>query len=161
MPRNTQHFLRERADKENVCAAHAFAQAGTEHALVVYGNAHVGADDGKLRAFFQKQQVRHAVVHLVVAYGDDIGREQIHHLYGGKTAVLAVYDRAVKHVARNGVEQVLLLLPRMTHIACKPRHAACKNTVFFGRQKVAVQVVGMQQGKFNGIGHENNSPHEE
>ena len=60
------HIPRQDTDKEYAHAINFFDPMRAEHSFPNKLNIHVGADDGKTRALFQKQKVRKTVIHLMV-----------------------------------------------------------------------------------------------
>ena len=94
--------------------------------------------------------MRQAVVELVVAQGDHVGRQVVHDLHGGDALVLGVDDRALHHVAGDDVEDVLLFLAHLVDVAGQQRQPADEppfGALHLG-QEVAVHVVGVQDGEF-------------
>ena len=85
-----QHFFCQNSDEQNFQAADFLLQIRLEEAGVVKRHQQVSVDDREACAFFQEEQMRQPVVHLVIADGADIGRKRIHQVNGGKAAVLRV-----------------------------------------------------------------------
>lgn len=113
----------------------------------------VCVDDGKARAFFDEQQMRDAVVHLVVAYGDHVRGKGVHDLDGGKPLVFGINDRAPEHITCNGVDGVGLFCPHLFDVAGQHGHAAHQFFVHLLCQKVSVQVIGVEDGDRFGVFH--------
>ena len=108
----------------------------------------VGVDDGEPGTFFDEQQVCDAVIHLVVADGDDVRGKGVHDLDGGKPLVFGINDRAPEHIARNGVDGVGLFGPHLFDVAGQHGDAAHQLFVHLLCQKIPVQVVGVEDGDF-------------
>ena len=71
--RRRQHLLRDDADEEDLHAVDVRDPERPKHPPAVGLDVQVGIDDGKVRALFKEQQMREAVVDLVVADGRHIG----------------------------------------------------------------------------------------
>ena len=71
--RRRQHLLRDDADEEDLHAVDVRDPERPKHPPAVGLDVRVGIDDGKVRALFKEQQMREAVVDLVVADGRHIG----------------------------------------------------------------------------------------
>ena len=69
----SQHLLRDDADEEDLHAVDVRDPERPKHPPAVGLDVQVGIDDGKVRALFKEQQMREAVVDLVVADGRHIG----------------------------------------------------------------------------------------
>ena len=72
---------------------------------------------GNRAHFFDEQQVCDAVIHLVVADGDDVRGKGVHNLNGGKPLVFGINDRSPEHITCNGVDGVGLLCPHLFDVA--------------------------------------------
>lgn len=94
-----------------------------------------------------------AVIHLVVADGDDVRGKGVHDLDGGKPLVLRIDDGAPEHIPRDGVEGVGLFCPHFFNVAGQHGNAAHQFFVHLLRQKIPVQVVGVEDGDFFGVFH--------
>ena len=80
--------LRDDADEQDVHAVHPQDLVGGEQPCGGVFDVEVGVDDGEPGTFFDEQQVGDAVIHLVVADGDDVRGKGVHDLDGGKALVL-------------------------------------------------------------------------
>ena len=111
------HLLGDDADEEHLHPADLQNLVRLEEVRAVDADKEVCVDDGELRALLQKQQVREAVIDLMVSDRHHIGRKHVHDLDGGDALELLVDDVAAEHVPRDAVERVRLLLPHFVHIA--------------------------------------------
>ena len=93
-------------------------------------------------ALFNEEQMRHAVVGLVVAQSHHVGRKHVHDLDGRKTHEVGVDDRTPEHVAGDAVQDVLLLLPHLVDVAGQHRNAAHKLVVLVFGEEIAGERVG-------------------
>ena len=143
-----QDGLRQDADEEYAHAVDLFDVMGVEKPHAVELQVHVGIDDREGGALFQKQQMSKAVVHLVIAQCHHVRRQQIHDLNGGDTLKLAVDQRAAEHVAGDGVNDVLLLAADLVDIPGQPGNTADQLLVHLFGQKVAVEIIGVQDREF-------------
>ena len=109
---------------------------------------HIGIDDRKGGALLKKQQMGQTVVHLVIAEGHDIRRQQIHDLNRRDALELTVDQGAAEHVARNGVDDVLFLTADLVDIAGQAGDAADQFLIHLFGCKVAMQVVRVQNNEF-------------
>ena len=80
--------LGDDADEQDVHAVHPQDLVGGEQPCGGVFDVEVGVDDGEPGTFFDEQQVGDAVIHLVVADGDDVRGKGVHDLDGGKALVL-------------------------------------------------------------------------
>ena len=147
------HVLRDDADEQDVHAVHPQDLVGGEQPGGGVFDVEVCVDDGKARAFFDEQQMRDAVVHLVVADGDDVRGKGVHDLDGGKPLVFGINDRAPEHITCNGVDGVGLFGPHLFDVAGQHGNAAHQFFVHLLCQKVSVQVVGVEDGDLFGVFH--------
>ena len=145
--------LRDDADEEDVHPVYPQDLVGGKQPGGGVFDVEVGVDDGKARAFFDEQQVGDAVIHLVVADGDDVRGKGVHDLDGGKPLVLRIDDGAPEHIPRDGVEGVGLFCPHFFNVAGQHGNAAHQFFVHLLRQKIPVQVVGVEDGDFFGVFH--------
>ena len=150
--------LRERdlgddADEQDLHAVDLNDLARREQSLVVRGDVQVRVDDRELRAFFEKQQMRKAVVNLVVAHRHDVRSEDVHDLNRGDALELGVDDGASEHVAGDGVDDVLLLLAHLVDVTGEHGNAAHQVLIDIFREEVSVHVVGVEQRKFFRVFH--------
>ena len=146
-------ILRDDADEQDVHAVHPQDLVGGEQPGGGVFDVEVSVDDGEPGAFFDEQQVGDAVIHLVVADGDDVRGQGVHDLDGGKALVLRIDDRAPEHIPRDGVEGVGLLCPHLFDVAGQHGNAAHQFFVHLLCQKVSVQVVGVEDGDLFGVFH--------
>ena len=151
LPGGGQDLFGEDADEQDAHAADVDVQIGQEQPRAVHGDEQIGVDDGESGAFLQEQQVRQTVVHLVVAHGGDVGAQDVHEVDGGQAQVLRVDDGAAEHVAGDGVEDVVLLLPHLLDVARQAGQAAHLVVADLVRQEVAVHVVGMEYGQLRDL----------
>ena len=147
------HVLRDDADEQDVHAVHPQDLVGGEQPCGGVLDVEVRIDDGKARAFLDEQQMRDAVVHLVVADGDDVRGKGVHDLNGGNPLVFGINDRAPEHITCNGVDGVGLLCPHLFDVAGQHGNAAHQFFVHLLCQKVSVQVVGVEDGDLFGVFH--------
>ena len=88
-----------------------------------------------------------AVVGLVVADGGHVGAQQVENFDGGDTLEVAVNDGAAEGIAGDGIEDVLLLAADLIDVTREHGEAAHADAVGFLRQKVPVDVIGVQNGQ--------------
>jgi hypothetical protein len=112
---------------------------------------------GKRRDLLQKEQVRQAVVDLVVAQAHGVRGDVVHHVDGRGALELGVDDRALHHVARDEVEDLVgaLLGLDLVDVAGEQRESAERVLGARSRlgQEVAVKVVRMQDDELLGGAH--------
>ena len=147
------HVLRDDADEQDVHAVHPQDLVGGEQPCGGVFDVEVCVDDGKARAFFDEQQMRDAVVHLVVAYGDHVRGKGVHDLDGGKPLVFGINDRAPEHIACNDVDGVGLFCPHLFDVAGQHGNAAHQFFVHLLCQKISVQIIGVEDGDLFGVFH--------
>ena len=145
--------LGDDADEEDVHPVHPQDLVGGEQPCGGVLDVEVCVDDGKACAFFDEQQMRDAVVHLVVADGDDVRGKGVHDLNGGKALVLRINDRAPEHITCNGVDGVGLFGPHLFDVAGQHGDAAHQFFVHLLCQKVSVQIIGVEDGDLFGLFH--------
>ncbi len=116
-------LLGEDAGEEDVEAGLADDVVGSHHPLVERLDVEVRVDDGEVGDLLEEQQMRQAVVDLVVAQGDDVGRQVVHDLHGRDALEVGVDDRTLHHVAGDHVEHVLLLGAHLVDVAGEKRAA--------------------------------------
>ena len=145
--------LGDDADEEDVHAVHPQDLVGGEQSGGGVFDVEVGVDDGKAGTFFDEQQVCDAVIHLVVADGDDVRGKGVHDLDGGKPLVFGINDRAPEHITCNGVDGVGLLCPHLFDVAGQHGNAAHQFFVHLLCQKVSVQIIGVEDGDLFGVFH--------
>ena len=126
---------------------------GAEQTHAVELEIHVGVYDGKGGALFNEQKMRQPVVHLVVAQSHHVGGQQVHDLDGGDSLKFAVDQRAAEHIAGDGVDNIFFLVANLVDVAGQPGHAAHQMLVHLLCQKVAVQVVGVQDRQLLQVFH--------
>ena len=142
-------LLGEDAGEEDVEAGLLDDVVGAHHALLEGLDVEVGVDDGEVGDLLQEEQVGQAVVHLVVAQGHHVGRQVVHDLHGGGALEVGVDDRPLHHVARDHVEDVLLLGAHLVDVAGEKRQSADElpaSRRLLG-QEVPVHVVGVEDGE--------------
>ena len=147
------HVLRDDADEQDVHAVHPQDLVGGKQPGGGVFDVEVCVDDGKARAFLDEQQMRDAVVHLVVAYGDHVRGKGVHDLDGGKPLVFGINDRAPEHITCNGVDGVGLFCPHLFDVAGQHGNAAHQFFVHLLCQKVSVQIIGVEDGDLFGVFH--------
>ena len=145
--------MRDDADEEDVHAVHPQDLVGGKQPGGGVFDVEVGVDDGKARAFFDEQQMRDAVIHLVVADGNHVRGKGVHDLDGGKPLVFGINDRAPEHITCNGVDGVGLLCPHLFDVAGQHGNAAHQFFVHLLCQKVSVQIIGVEDGDLFGVFH--------
>ena len=145
--------LGDDADEQDVHAVHPQDLVGGEQPCGGVLDVEVCVDDGKACAFFDEQQMRDAVVHLVVADGDDVRGKGVHDLNGGKALVLRINDRAPEHITCNGVDGVGLFGPHLFDVAGQHGDAAHQIFVHLLCQKISVQIIGVEDGDLFGVFH--------
>jgi len=87
---------------------------GSHHPLLERLDIEVGVDDGEVGDLLEEQQMRQAVVHLVVSQCYHVGRQVVHDLHGRRALEVRVDDGPLHHIAGDDVEDVSL-----------PRRAPC------------------------------------
>ena len=145
--------LRDDADEQDVHAVHPQDLVGGEQPCGGVLDIEVGVDDGEPGTFFDEQQVCDAVIHLVVADGDDVRGKGVHDLDGGKPLVFGINDRAPEHITCNGVDGVGLFCPHFFNVAGQHGDAAHQFFVHLLCQKVSVQIIGVEDGDLFGLFH--------
>ena len=146
-------ILRDDADEQDVHAVHPQDLVGGEQPGGGVFDVEVSVDDGEPGAFFDEQQVGDAVIHLVVADGDDVRGKGVHDLDGGKALVLRIDDRAPEHITCNDVDGVGLFCPHLFDVAGQHGNAAHQFFVHLLCQKVSVQIIGVEDGDLFGLFH--------
>ena len=94
-----------------------------------------------------------AVVHLVVAQRHHVRRQQVHDFNGGDALKLAVDQGAAEHVARDGVDDVLLLVADLVDIPGQAGNTADQLLIHLLGKKVAVQIIGVQDRELFQVFH--------
>ena len=146
--RGIQHLLRQDPDKQNAQATDLDIDIRPEHSAVIHGHEHICVDDREFRAFFQKQQVRNAVIHLMIADRGHVRIQVIHQVDRGESHIFGIYDRPAEHVSGYGIDDIFLFLPDPVQIAGKPGQASAFLSVRFLRKKVPVHIIGMKKRNF-------------
>ena len=148
-----QHLLRDDADEQDLHIVDMGDPEGPEHPPPVGFDVQIGVDDREIRALFQEQQMGEAVVDLVVADGGHVRPHQIHDADCGGALIFRINDAAAEHIARHGVDHVLLLPPHFIDIARQQRHAAHQPFVDLFGQKIAMHIIRVQDRQLFQILH--------
>gem|GEM_PF-6926636 len=137
------------ADEQNVQACDARDVVRLHEPPVVRPEVQVGVDDREARHLLEEEEVRQAVVELVVPERYDVGGKVVHDFDRRDSAVLGVDDRPLHHVAADRVEDVLGLstnLPDVPRQEREPSDELSLAAAHFG-EEVAVHVVRVEHGQ--------------
>ena len=85
--------------------------------------------------------MRQPVIQLMVAERHDVRGEQVDDLDRGNAEKLAVDERALEHVAGDGVEDIFLLISHFGNVAGEAGDASDQGLVYLLGEEVAVHVV--------------------
>ena len=148
-----QHLLGQNPDKHHAHPVDFLYEMRVEKTLAAVLQVHIGIDDRECGTLLKKQQMGQTVVHLVVAKGHHVWRQQIHDLNGGHPLKLAVDHRAAEHVARKGVDDILFLTADLVDITGQEGNTSHQLLIHLLGRKVAMQVVRVQKGEFLQVFH--------
>ena len=99
--------------------------------------------DWEFTAFFEEQEMRHSIVNLVIAKGDNIRRQIIHDFDGADTLIFRVNDGAAEHISRDHIQRLRIFRAYLVQITAEHRYAAHQIVIDFLCQKISVHVIGM------------------
>ena len=99
--------------------------------------------DWEFTAFFEEQEMRHPIVNLVIAKGDNIRRQIIHDFDGADALIFRVNDRAAEHISRDHIQRLRIFRAYLVQITAEHRYAAHQIVIDFLCQKISMHVIGM------------------
>ena len=110
-------LLRQKTDEHYPHTVYIYIQIRLEKAGIVQRYEQVGVYYREFSALFEKQQMRYAVIYLVVAYRCDVGRKRVHHIYGRQPHEFRIYNGAAEHIAGVCEDNVFLLRAHFFNVA--------------------------------------------
>ena len=114
-----QYVLGNDADEENLHAIDMRDIKRLKKTLIIRADMEISIDNREVSAFFDKQQMRQTVIHLMITDSHHVRTKQIHNLYGRHTLVFRVDYGATKHIPGDAVNYILFFCSYFIDIAGK------------------------------------------
>ena len=142
-----QYFFCQDTDKQYLHPVNLQNPMGTEQAPAIVFHVQIGVDDRKVGTLFQKQKMGQPVIHFVIADGNHIRRQEIHDFNSRHTFEFRIDQRSLKHIPGNGVDHIFFFPAYLIYVTGQHGNTAHQLIIYFFYQKIAVQIVGMEQSK--------------